>query len=1030
METFGMIYINMRRKLITLFLIIIGMFNASLVFAEEEIEYRFDQLWPRQEQSWSLNGTSIAFGSDDTIYTVDSGNHRIQQFNKEGDFIRTWGHEGSGAGEFNHPEQLAVAPDGTVYVTDFRNHRVQQFSSTGDFIRQWGENGSEAGQFFHPSALKIAPDGSVYVGEGDRIQKFSAQGDFIQLWEISSTDFAIALDGSIYVADWGSPIRQFSAKGDFIRSWGSEGAEDGEFNEPYIAISPDGNIYVVEGFINQGIQKFTADGDFIQKWGSLGSGDGQFVSPSDIAIASDGKVYVVDGGIQQFTAQGQYIRTWGDRSNNGQLDQPYDVSVASDGSVYIADTGNHRVQQFSSEGNFIRAWGDKGGVFGGYEDGELTNPVSLATAPSGDVYVADEYFIHQYTAQGDFVRKWDNPSFFNNIAIDPSGNVYTTTVDGIIQFNAKGDFILEWGIDSNGEFNSIINGLAIASNGNVYVSDRHNHSIRQFNAQGGFIRKWGNEGNGDGQFNEPADVVAAQDGSIYVADSGNNRIQHFTADGEFIRAWGQKGSGDGQFNQPEGLAVSLEGIVYVADTQNQRIQKFVPGKKRQTSFPYKAIILAAGGETIDNRSNHIWDGTWRVAKKAYKALSRQGFIIHDEIKFLTAGNTQFDLDNNNKFDDLEVASKDNLRKAITEWASDAEDVVIFLANHGGAGKFHVNDKESLTAEELDSWVNQLDESIPGTITIAIEASNSGSFFKSLSKAKRNIFVSTEADQPTVISNEGLSSFSYFFWSKIGTGAFLKDAFQDARQAMNAITVAGIPQNAQADTDGNQIFDQQDLDNLGDYCLGNCNQATASAPVITPLSPNNRTLKGETKQDFSISVNHLQGLNRAWALIQRPDDISIDPNQPLNFEKITLNCDKQDICQGSSDGFNLKGEYRISFYAMDDDYEVSFPETLTITQNQGAEVTPVQYDEERAVVYLRDVEVNDQHLQVALESQGDKFVAIAVSDAPKQYTPAAKFDFGSGLLTIPHAKVLGKNYQATFKYLGELDFKLQSAVPKE
>ena len=53
-------------------------------------------------------------------------------------------------------------------------------------------------------------------------------------------------------------------------------------------------------------------------------------------------------------------------------------------------------------------------------------------------------------------------------------------------------------------------------------------------------------------------------------------------------------------------------------------------------------------------------------------------MIHKEIKFLTAGNTQIDLDQNEKFDDLEAATKENLRIAITEWASDAKDVVIYL----------------------------------------------------------------------------------------------------------------------------------------------------------------------------------------------------------------------------------------------------------------------------------------------------------------------------------------------------------------
>ncbi|PCJ79036.1 MAG: hypothetical protein COA56_02365 [Dehalococcoidia bacterium] len=70
-----------------------------------------------------------------------------------------------------------------------------------------------------------------------------------------------------------------------------------------------------------------------------------------------------------------------------------------------------------------------------------------------------------------------------------------------------------------------------------------------------FSLKWGTEGMGDGQFNAPAGVAVASDGSVYVTDSGNHRIQKFTSEGVFVSKWGTEGEGDGEFRFPAGVAV-------------------------------------------------------------------------------------------------------------------------------------------------------------------------------------------------------------------------------------------------------------------------------------------------------------------------------------------------------------------------------------------------------------------------------------------------------------------------------------------
>lgn len=709
---------------------------------------------------------------------------------------------------------------------------------------------------------------------------------------------------------------------------------------------------------------------------------------------------------------------------------PIKIDVSFNGTVYVLDMLNNLVQQFKTSGEFIRQWGTP--VLSFYSD--------MIVTPNGNVLILANNEVWHYSAAGKYLGAMhrDLDSWGSSMAVASDGSLYTLTLSSsdsvfIRHFTIQGNFIEEWKIEQLGDFNISFNPITtitIAPNNSVYFSigDDVYHS----SAKGKFIRRWDSR---VGQDDVLRDMVIGLNGDVYVVGGrGGSPVRYFTAEGQFIGTIGNEGTGDSQFMSPRGITIAETGDLYIADTENYRIQKFSPTRKSTVaSHPYKAIILAGGGKTIGGRPNHIWNGTKRVTRDAYKTLTRQGFKRHEEIKFLTAGNTQDDLDGNGQFDDYEAATKKSLRKAIVEWATDAEDVVIFLANHGGAGSFQVNNDEVLVGEELNSWINQLEQTIPGKVSIIIESCNSASFFEYLKKPNRYLFASAKADQPAVISNEGLTSFSYYFWSEVAKGARAKPAFTTARQGMSRIETDKGSQNAQADTDGNGIYNQKDLETLGEYCFGACNQTANQAPNIKPLKTGRQTLTGETTKDFSMTVSHLNPLKQGWALVQRPDDLHIDTSQPLNFKKVYLTCTEnsrvESTCSGQYKNFDVKGEYRINFYAMDKNQDASFPETLIINQTQGKAVAPTQYDDQQAIVYLRDVVVNGRHLQAALRQEGNGFVAFAVNDAVKQYAPAAEFNAVTGKLEIPHAQVFGQVYKATFNYLGGLNFSLESASPQ-
>ena len=57
-----------------------------------------------------------------------------------------WGTAGSGDGEFQNPQDVAIDSLGNLYVTDTNNHRIQKFDNNGQFIIEWGTFGSNHGE--------------------------------------------------------------------------------------------------------------------------------------------------------------------------------------------------------------------------------------------------------------------------------------------------------------------------------------------------------------------------------------------------------------------------------------------------------------------------------------------------------------------------------------------------------------------------------------------------------------------------------------------------------------------------------------------------------------------------------------------------------------------------------------------------------------------------------------------------------------------------------------------------------------------
>lgn len=188
-----------------------------------------------------------------------------------------------------------------------------------------------------------------------------------------------------------------------------------------------------------------------------------------------------------------------------------------------------------------------------------------------------------------------DPESFNSptgLALDSQGNLYVFDVGNarVLMYSSDGKLLTHWGSQGSGDgqfglvlpHSVTIPDLIVDGQGNVYVADfgnsrevvnPDNARVQKFDAHGKFLLAWGTAGNDDGKFIRPIGMAIDPQGNIYISDEQNYRIEKFDSTGKFLTEFGSSGSGDGQFLRPRHIAMDDQDNIYVADFGNDRIQK-------------------------------------------------------------------------------------------------------------------------------------------------------------------------------------------------------------------------------------------------------------------------------------------------------------------------------------------------------------------------------------------------------------------------------------------------------------------------
>ena len=115
----------------------------------------------------------LAVDGADRIYVADSCNHRVQVFSADGKFLRAYGQAGRGQGELGYPYDIAVDASGRQYVCEFGNSRIQVFDAQGQPLEIIGGPGAAAGRFANPWGIAFDSKGNLFVADSQnhRVQK-------------------------------------------------------------------------------------------------------------------------------------------------------------------------------------------------------------------------------------------------------------------------------------------------------------------------------------------------------------------------------------------------------------------------------------------------------------------------------------------------------------------------------------------------------------------------------------------------------------------------------------------------------------------------------------------------------------------------------------------------------------------------------------------------------------------------------------------------------------------------------------------
>ena len=255
----------------------------------------------------------------------------------------------------------------------------------------------------------------VFTRSKPPIQIYKPNGDFVRAWGDTTIGNAhhlkIDREGNVWVADIGLHIiRKFSPDGQVLQTIGTPGVAGADETHLYMptdmAIAPDGDVFVSDGYGNNRVVHFDASGKFVRSWGQLGVGREDLSLPHAIAMDSKGRLYVADRNnarVQVYDQSGRLLDSW----TNVVI--PWGLWVTSDDDIWVCGASpmaweDHPdypgaplscppkyqvVMKFQPSGRLVQLWTVPKGKDGAVQPGDVNWLHAMAVDSSGNLYLGD-----------------------------------------------------------------------------------------------------------------------------------------------------------------------------------------------------------------------------------------------------------------------------------------------------------------------------------------------------------------------------------------------------------------------------------------------------------------------------------------------------------------------------------------------------------------------------------------------------------------------------------------------------------------
>ena len=295
----------------------------SVILGSGEYRYRVVEDWAKLPDGWEFRDVAaVAVDSTDTVYVFNRGEHPMMVFDREGNFLRSWGED-----LFTRAHGIHVGPDDALYCTDDGDHTVRKCTTDGKVLLEIGIPGTPA--------------------------------PFMS----------------------GEPFHRCT----------------------HTALSPDGHLFVSDGYGNARVHKYTPDGKLVHSWGEPGADAGQFNVVHNIVADDEGWIYVADREnhrVQVFDTNGKYETQWKNLHRPCGLYMPRGkcphcfIGELGPGMAINRGIPNlgPRLSIVTNEGKLVARLGGEDGP--GLESGKFLAPHGLAIDSNGDIYVGEVAYIN------------------------------------------------------------------------------------------------------------------------------------------------------------------------------------------------------------------------------------------------------------------------------------------------------------------------------------------------------------------------------------------------------------------------------------------------------------------------------------------------------------------------------------------------------------------------------------------------------------------------------------------------------------